>query len=158
MEKAIKNLREKNILTKQAILTTDTKKIAQLIRSSGYHNQKARKLKELAKFDGEINRENLLSIWGIGKETADSILLYAYDKPHFVIDNYTKRIFNRIGYKEKSYKDLQNLFVSNLPKDIGVYKEYHALIVELAKNNCKKKPECEGCALKSMCRFRDDVS
>lgn len=154
VEKAIKNLKDNQMLSRKAIAEVDTKKLAQLIRSSGYYNQKAKKLKEFAKYDGEITREKILEIWGIGEETADSILLYAYNKPHFVIDAYTKRIFRRLGYREKTYHELQKLFIENLPKDIETYKEYHALLVQLGKNHCQKKPECPNCPLKKMCEFK----
>ncbi|MEM4245493.1 MAG: endonuclease [Candidatus Nanoarchaeia archaeon] len=153
VEKAIKKLKENNMLTKQAIINTDTKQLAKLIRSSGYYKQKAKKLREFANFKKEITRENLLSIWGIGDETADSILLYAYNEPYFVIDAYTKRIFQRLGYKQSTYKELQELFTKNLPKDIKIYKEYHALLVRLAKENCKKIPECKTCVLRKKCSY-----
>lgn len=152
VEKAIANLRRNNMLSKEAISFSDTNKLAPLIKSSGYYKQKAKKLKEFVKFNKEVTRENLLSIWGIGEETADSILLYAYNKPHFVVDAYTKRIFQRLGYRENSYKDLQLLLMNNLPKDVKLYKEYHALIVELGKNYCKKKPECSRCVLRAICK------
>lgn len=153
VEKAITKLRENNMLSKQPILDADTKKLAELIRSSGYYKQKAKKLKEFAKSQKEITRENLLLIWGIGEETADSILLYAYNKPYFVIDAYTKRIFQRLGYKEKNYEELQQLFIKNLPRDVKIYKEYHGLLVKLAKEYCKKKPECQRCILRKKCNY-----
>ncbi len=151
VEKAIKNLKENKLLSKEAILNVDKNKLANLIKSAGYFNQKAKKLKEFAKFDGEIKRENLLNIWGIGLETADSILLYAYNEPIFVIDAYTKRIFFRIGFKEESYEKLQNLFMKNLSKDAKLFNEYHALIVELAKEHCRTEPECRNCPLNQIC-------
>lgn len=153
VEKAIKKLAENNLMSREAILAADKQKLARTIKSSGYHNQKAKKLKEFSKFKGEINRENLLSIWGIGEETADSIMLYAYNKPNFVIDNYTKRIFKRIGYDEDSYAGLQELFTKNLPRDAKTYQEYHALLVELGKNYCKKEPKCSECVLKEECNY-----
>ena len=90
---------------------------------------------------------------GVGKETADSILLYAFDKPYFVIDAYTKRIMQRLGFKFEDYDDLQELFVKNLPKDHKLYQKFHGLLVELAKRNCKKKPSCDECALRRRCKF-----
>ncbi|MFN3505297.1 MAG: endonuclease III domain-containing protein, partial [Caldimicrobium sp.] len=96
-------------------------------------------------------REKLLQIKGLGKETVDSILLYALDKPIFVVDAYTYRILNRhrLVYEEITYDELQELFHSNLPKDVNLYKEYHALFVACGKNYCKKsQPLCEPCPLK----------
>ncbi len=159
VEKAIKNLKDNNLLSKDAIKKIKVERLAKLIKSSGYHNQKAKKLKEFVKFlesSKEINRENLLSIWGIGKETADSILLYAYNKPIFVIDSYTKRVFSRLGlcYKDIGYEELQNLFHKNLLKDYKLFNEYHALIVRLAKDICKTKPLCHKCPLNSICSYR----
>ena len=139
VEKAIKNLDKFNFLNKEAIKQINEEELGELIKSSGYYKQKAKKLKKFVEFDGEINRENLLEIWGIGKETADSILLYAFSKPFFVIDAYTKRIFEKLGYKSNSYDGWQKLFMNGLPKNVKLFKEYHALIVELGKNYCKKK-------------------
>ncbi|MFH1332522.1 MAG: endonuclease, partial [archaeon] len=139
---------------REAIIKIDNNKLSQYIKSSGYYNQKTRKLKEFAKYKGETTRENLLKIWGVGEETADSILLYAYNKPYFVIDAYTKRIFQRLGYKEKTYQELQKLFTKNLPKDTKIYKEYHALLVELGKNYCKNKPECNKCVIRKICTYQ----
>src|SRR3989338_4706024 len=101
VEKALYNLRKNDMLNVDKLRLIDIKKLAELIKSSGYNNQKARKIKEFIKFldSGEdISRKNLLSVWGIGKETADSMLLYAYNKSYFVIDSYTKRIFSRLGF------------------------------------------------------------
>ncbi len=154
VEKAIKNLDKFNFLNKKAIKQIKEDELAQLIKSSGYYNQKTRKLKALIEFldsKKEINRENLLKIWGIGKETADSILLYAYNKPVFVIDAYTKRIMSNLGFKFKDYDDLQEIFMKNLPKDYKLYNEFHALLVKLGKEYCKKKPNCERCPLKKDC-------
>ena len=153
VEKAIRNLDKKNMLSKESIKNIPEKDLALLIKPAGYYNQKAKKLKLVANFKDRITRENLLGIWGIGKETADSILLYAYDRPYFVIDAYTKRIMKRIGFKEDSYEELQNLFQNNLPKDVKIYKEFHALLVELGKRYCMKKPKCDKCPVKDVCRF-----
>lgn len=161
VEKAINNLIENKLLSKESISKIETKKLAKIIKSSGYHNQKAKKLKEFIKFldsKKEINRNNLLNVWGIGKETADSILLYAYNKKIFVIDAYTKRIFNRIGFNEQDYDELQNLFMNNLKKDVDLYKEYHALLVEHGKNICKTKPLCNKCCLNKICNYPRIIS
>lgn len=158
VEKALHNLREKNLLSKEKLKLIDIKKLALMIKSSGYNNQKARKIKEFIKFlesKKEINRENLLSVWGVGKETADSILLYAYHKPVFVIDSYTKRIFSRVGFckEDVTYNNLQEYFHKNLSNDVKLFKEYHALIVEHAKRYCKKTPECSQCPLRKHCDY-----
>lgn len=154
-EKALYNLKTKNILSPERLGSINIKSLASLIRPSGYYNQKAKKIKEVIKFlesRKEVNRENLLSVWGVGPETADSILLYAYNKPIFVIDAYTKRIMNRLGFKEKNYDNLQELFMKNLPKDAQLYNEYHALLVRLGKEFCKKKPSCKGCPVLESCK------
>lgn len=156
VEKALSELNKNNLINLENLKKIDVKKLAEIIKSSGYNNQKARKLKEFVKFlesKKEINRESLLEIWGIGPETADSILLYAYKKPVFVIDAYTKKIMNRIGFKESSYEELQNLFMKNLPKDNNLFNEFHALLVKLGKDLCKKEPICDKCPLNKNCKF-----
>jgi endonuclease-3 related protein len=153
VEKALENLEQASILSREDILKTTPETLAQTIRPAGYFNQKARKLKELASFNGEPTREGLLSLWGIGKETADSILLYAYNKPYFVIDAYTRRVFSRLGLikGDEGYDELRLLFEKSIPRDVGLYKEYHALIVNLGKNICKKEPLCGECPLSGIC-------
>ncbi|MDD5688172.1 MAG: endonuclease [Elusimicrobia bacterium] len=100
-----------------------------------------------------ISREELLSLNGVGPETADSILLYALNKPYFVVDAYTKRFINRFGiFKGDKYEEIQSFFEKNIPQSTEVYKEYHALIVALAKNFCKKRPECENCPVMVDCK------
>ena len=156
VEKAIKNLVKNKALNKEKIKKLPAKKLAKLIRSSGYHNQKAKKLKEFVNFNKKPTRENLLEIWGLGPETVDSILLYSYNKPVFVIDAYTKRIFSRIGLcdEKTTYHELQELFHNNLPKKAKLYNEYHALIVEHAKQHCTKtKPKCGTCPLRKQCDY-----
>ncbi|MBW2985594.1 endonuclease III domain-containing protein [Candidatus Woesearchaeota archaeon] len=135
VEKALNKLRGNEALNRETIKNISQKALSKLIISSGYHNQKARKLKEFAEFDKEVTRENILNIWGIGQETADSILLYAYNQPVFVIDTYTKRVLLHygIGKSEWNYEQLQNLFHDNLEKDYRLFNEFHALIVEHAK-------------------------
>ena len=151
VEKTFVNLTNKSLLSKEALLKVDILELAELIKPSGYFNQKAKKIKKFLDFNEEIDRENLLKIWGVGEETADSILLYGYNKPIFVIDAYTRRIFKRIGFKFKNYEELQELFHKNLPKASKLFNEYHALIVELAKRNCKKIPICSSCPLDKIC-------
>jgi endonuclease-3 related protein len=159
-EKALEDLNKNNLIDLEKLNKIDTKGLAETIKSSGYNNQKARKIKEFAKFlisKKEINRENLLQIWGIGPETADSILLYAYKKSFFVIDAYTKKILNRIGFTENSYVELQKLFINNLKEDYKIFNEYHALLVKLGKDTCKKEPLCEKCPLNRICDYSRNV-
>lgn len=168
VEKAIIQLNKNNLIDLKKILKIENKELAEIIKSSGYYNQKAKKLKNfclflLSGYKGDINkffnngmeilREKLLSVNGIGLETADSIILYAAKKPIFVIDAYTKRIMNRIGYKEDTYEKLQKLFMENLELDEKMFNEFHALLVELGKNYCKKKPLCEKCPINEMCNY-----
>ena len=168
VEKAIIQLNKNNLININKIIRVNNKKLAEIIKSSGYHNQKAIKLKNFCLFlmnnynrnieklfSNSITklRSELLSVNGIGPETADSIILYAAKKPIFVIDAYTKRIMNRIGFKENSYDELQNLFMNSLKKDEKLFNEYHALLVELGKNVCKKKPLCSQCPISNMCNY-----
>jgi len=152
VEKAIKNLKNADALNENSIRNLDAKKIGLLIKPSGFYNQKALKLKNFAYFLEKYNlkklenmplnevRNLLLNVKGIGNETCNSIMLYALNKPCFVIDAYTKRIFSHMIKKElKSYEEWQKFFENNLPKDIEIYKEYHALIVELGKRASKDK-------------------
>ncbi len=168
VEKAIVNLNKHNLNDINKIIKIEDKKLAQIIKSSGYHNQKAKKLKNFCnflfnKYNGDLRkffvndieklRKELLSINGIGPETADSMILYSAKKPIFVVDAYTKRILNRIGYKEKTYEELQKLFMKNLPNSEKLFNEYHALLVELGKNICKKTPLCERCPINGYCDY-----
>ena len=168
VEKAIDNLRENKMLGIRAIKNAEAGKLASVIRPSGYHNQKAKKLKNMAIFlernpigllkKTEIRelRERLLGINGVGPETADSIILYALKKPTFVVDAYTKRIFSRMGLIDKNadYEEVKDFFEKNLPKDTNLFNEYHALIVAHGKNICKKRPLCHACPLNSVCKKR----
>ncbi len=172
VEKAIVELNKRNLIDIKKIKDIDEKELAFLIKSSGYHNQKAKKLKNFCEFliknkkkklkklfqnELAILREELLSIKGIGPETADSIILYATKKPIFVIDAYTKRILNRLGFKEKSYDELQSLFTQSLPKSERLFNEYHALLVKMGKSVCKKVPLCENCPLKQGCNYNNSI-
>lgn len=164
VEKAIKNLKEANALTPVAIQRLSEAALAELIRPAGYYNIKAKRLKafvdyfinrysgsisKMQKLPTELLREELLSVYGIGPETADSILLYALDRPVFVIDAYTKRVLSRHGIMDASnpYDSFQRLFHESLPEDVKLFNEYHALFVRLGKEFCKSKPCCEGCPL-----------
>ncbi len=167
VEKAINNLKKNNLLTPEEMYQCDSQILAELIRPSGYYNIKTKRIKNFLKwlfenYDGQIEalepletsylREELLGINGIGKETADSILLYGLEKPTFIVDAYTARIFGRHGLIDSywGYDEIKELFESNLDKDAKLYNEYHALIVTLGKEHCKKRPICKGCPLESL--------
>ena len=169
-EKAISNLKAAGVLSPKAINRLSVSELAQIIRPCGYYNAKALKLKAMANWlgsqysddigrlfpvDTEILRQQLLSINGIGPETADSILLYAAGKLVFVIDAYTRRIIDRIGLtpEDRSYGGYQRLFTDNLAADAGLFNEYHALLVKLAKDACCNKPLCQRCCLNDICQF-----
>jgi endonuclease-3 related protein len=164
VEHAIANLKEANVLTAEGVRRISEKRLARLIRPAGYYNVKAARLKALIAFltkeyEGDLPRmfkeplaplrEHILTVKGVGPETADSILLYAGEKPIFVIDAYTKRVLSRHDMITDglSYEAIQELFMKNLPADVPLYKEYHALFVRLAKTFCKTKPQCSGCPL-----------
>jgi endonuclease-3 related protein len=153
-QKAVMNLREAGLMDKAKLAKMREAEIASLIRPAGYYNMKARKIREFLRYSGEITREGLLTIWGCGEETADSILLYAYDMPLFVADAYSRRLFSRLGLCRQgvSYGELRELAHSALPPDYALLNEYHALIVEHAKRHCRVKPGCGGCPLARMCR------
>ncbi|MBW2972970.1 endonuclease III domain-containing protein [Candidatus Woesearchaeota archaeon] len=169
VEKAIANLKEKNLIHPAKIIKTNKNALAKLIKPSGYFNQKAERLKIVSKFllqNKNLSRlpvkklrETLLEIKGVGPETADSIILYAFNKPSFVVDLYTKRIFSRLGFcnQDCKYDELQDLFHKSLARDAKLFNEYHALIVEHAKQFCRKTPECRGCPLTKVCRKRISV-
>jgi len=147
VEKTLLNLRELKALTPQSIKKLNLEKLKQAIKPAGYFNQKAKKLKIFAEFYINLKgktptREELLDVWGIGPETADSILLYAFKVPTFVVDAYTKRVFSHLGIinKTATYNEIKKLFENNLPKNLKIYQEYHALIVEHAKRYYSKKP------------------
>jgi endonuclease-3 related protein len=145
-EKALVNLKELDVINPQKLITMDVDILRRAIRCAGFLNQKSIYLKEISRFfmvlEGQIpSRQELLKIKGVGDETADSILLYAYKQPEFVVDAYTRRIFSNLNFKtEISYMDLKNLFEESLPRDVPIYQEYHALIVEHAKRYYQKKP------------------
>jgi endonuclease-3 related protein len=157
VEKALENLKRKELLSFEGIRKAPLDELEELVRPSGYYRQKAKRLKEVVQALGSadrlrtISREELLSIKGIGKETADVLLLYAGERLFFVIDAYTKRIMKRLEGLEGSYEELRLWFEENLPKDIEIYKEFHALLDEHAKRHCGKIPLCEGCALREQC-------
>ena len=140
VERALENLRRIDALDPHKILALSLDALKSAIRPAGFFNQKAIYLREMADFFVGLkgrtpSRKELMSVKGVGNETADSILLYAYKRPHFVIDAYTKRIVISLGLAERKagYMELKNLFESNLPGDVALYQEYHALLVEHAK-------------------------
>jgi endonuclease III related protein len=165
VEKAINNLKKYKALSTRKLYKLSGVKIASLIRPAGYYNIKAGRLKNLLDFindnySGDIRqmfrgktdklRQGLLSVNGIGPETADSILLYALNKPIFVIDAYTRRVFSRHGFilEDCDYNTVQNLFSKNIRNEVKLFNEYHALIVKLGKDFClKNKPKCDICPL-----------
>lgn len=164
VSKALAVLIKERCTLPEHILSLSEKRLADLIRSSGYYNQKAKKLKRLAAAfiearwlnDGAApTRNNLLDIWGVGEETADSILLYAFGTCSFVIDAYTKRLLARLGLAEpnSAYAEVQSMFHKQLKRRYSLYNEYHALIVQHAKVHCRKKPVCGGCPLAKICFY-----
>ena len=175
VEKALENLKNRNMLDLAKIFNADITLIRKLIKPSGFFNQKSKRLKEISVyifnkykndldefFSKELNeiRNELLSINGIGPETADTILLYAGNLPIFVVDNYTKRLCQRLPLDVSiKYRDIQCYFQKELKKTFEtekltqIYNEIHALIVNLAKDYCKKKPICKNCPLKRFCNF-----
>lgn len=184
-EAALRRLHDAGFRLPADIRSCPHGRLARLIRSSGYFNQKARKLKEVAALfrtaaslapRAAPRRDELLSCWGIGPETADSILLYAFHVPTFVVDAYTRRLLSRMGIIEATrrrgtsriqirrgtprihfgYDDIQRIFIDALPRRHQVFNEYHALIVEHAKQHCRAKPLCGGCPV-LVCRYRDSA-
>jgi endonuclease-3 related protein len=168
VEKALGKLKEERYLSPKKIYKASFEKLYELIRSSGYYRQKAEKLKNLSLFFiknslKELSKKNilelrkmLLEIKGIGRETADSIILYGFQKPIFVIDDYTRRIYLRFFGDEKDYDydELREIFEKSLKHDLKIYSEYHALFVEVAKRYClKKMPLCEKCFLSLKCFY-----
>jgi len=141
------NLKGLKALTPWAIKKFSLEKLKKAIKPSGYFNQKAKKIKKFTDFYLSLKnripaRDELLNVWGIGPETADSMLLYAFNIPEFVVDAYTRRVFSKLGFirKDASYEEIKKLFEKNLPKNLKIYQEYHALIVEHAKKHYSKKP------------------
>ncbi len=165
VEKAIGNFYGQ--LSPQLVESLSHEELASLIRPCGYFNQKANHLKHLTHWfqgygydveqiksvENESLRRELLAVKGVGPETADSILLYALDKPFFIIDAYTRRLLSRLGYEvPRNYDSLRYRIEAVIARDIYVYGEFHALIVEHAKQRCKKSPDCEGCPLEFRCQ------
>lgn len=170
VERAMANLKAAGRLTCRDLLALPDDALAELIRPAGYFNVKARRLKALCAFLADQGvcaaperlrdlgplpelRRRLLTVHGVGEETADSILLYALRLPVFVVDAYTRRIFSRLGLipADASYGEIQQTFQRHLQADVALYNEYHALIVHLGKSVCRPKPRCEQCPLRERC-------
>ena len=165
VEKAIGNLEERDVLNPTSLLNLEDEELQDLVRPAGYYRQKSARLKRLSQWlmancDGAVElledwpedelRKELVSIRGIGPETADSIMLYALDRLVFVVDTYTFRYAARHGLIERNctYYDLQHLFQDNLPQDLDLYRDFHAQIVELGKRYCKPTPRCQNCPVR----------
>jgi endonuclease III related protein len=166
VERAIGNLRQADLLTPASIASLAPQELADYLRPAGYFNVKARRLQafctyllehdDLDELGTQALRESLLSVHGIGPETADDMLLYAFQRPVFVIDAYTRRLFGRLGLMDAgaSYETLRAEFERALGREVALFNEYHALIVNHAKHVCRKKPDCEGCCLRTGCAQR----
>ena len=167
VEKAIKNLKTAGKLSPEGMYELSVTELAELIRPSGFFNIKAKRVKAFinwlfSRYEGNLSkmfaqdlqalRGELLSVKGIGPETADSILLYAGNMPTFVVDAYTHRIFSRheLIPEESTYDEMKSFFEENLPEDVQLFNEYHALIVNIGKTFCKTKKVCEPCPLKDL--------
>jgi endonuclease-3 related protein len=167
VERAIANLKRVNLLDPHKLKAIPTEELSRLIKPAGYFNLKARRLKNLIgmvveAYGGDLTamgqmetaqlRQELLLVNGVGPETADSILLYAFHRPIFVVDTYTYRVTSRHGLieEEANYQALQDLFMEHLPLDLDMFNEYHALLVRVGKHHCKRKARCEGCPLEPL--------
>ena len=170
VEQALSNLKAETALAPSALRDLPRVRLAALIRPCGYYNAKAVKVKAFveelgARYSDDLGqlfalaiedlRRELLSIHGVGEETADSIILYAAKKPVFVIDAYTRRIIRRLGLapESDSYGAFQALFTKNLPPEEKLYNEYHALLVRHGKEVCRKAPRCQNCCLRPLCPY-----
>ena len=168
VDRALANLRAAGAMSPAAIREMPEAELAELVRPSGYFNSKARKLKAVAEYlagydddterwrmrDAKELRAELLTVYGIGPETADDIVLYVAGLPSFVIDSYTQRIVDRLGIgpSRRRYEDYQALFEENLPGDAMLFNEYHALLDAHAKAVClKRSPRCDACVLAELC-------
>jgi endonuclease-3 related protein len=170
VERAIANLKAADALSCPAILAMDASVLAEYVRPAGFFNVKAKRLRALCGFLREEGveqaperlvetaplprlRHKLLAVHGVGEETADSILLYALGLPSFVVDAYTRRICTRLGLLkgDETYAHIQAQFHRHLPVNLGLYNEYHALIVALGKEYCRPKPRCVTCPLAGIC-------
>ena len=167
VEKAIANLRERDLLSPEGIHHLEAEELAPVIRPAGYFRVKAGRLKNLMgwlfeRYDGDLERmfatplrqlrQSILSVNGIGPETADSILLYAGNLPTFVVDTYTYRVLvrHRLIESEADYERMKGLFEESLDEDVALYNEFHALLVRVGKRHCRPRPRCENCPLEDL--------
>ena len=168
VERAIANLKQADALSAEAIVAAHHKTLAKWLKPSGYFNVKAKRLRafcmwylerggfqELNGLDTQTLRDGLLSVNGIGPETADDMLLYAFERPVFVIDAYTRRAFSRLGVVngDEGYEPLRRGFEQALGPDVALFNDYHAQIVALGKHFCRPKPRCGNCPLTEVCEF-----
>jgi endonuclease-3 related protein len=170
VEKAINNLKAEGVLSPDALCRLPVEELGRLVYPSGYYNAKAAKVKSFVtwlaeRYEGDLDRlfalevpllrEQLLSVHGVGEETADSIILYAAGKPVFVIDAYTRRIMDRLGLgaQANTYSAYQDIFMRHLPHDEALFNEYHALFVRHGKDVCRKSPRCGECCLVHLCPY-----
>ncbi|MCK5547697.1 MAG: endonuclease III domain-containing protein [Thermoplasmata archaeon] len=169
VEMAIENLKRAGMMNVDAIAGSDLDTLREMVRPSGFYNVKAERIRNLSRYlrdnhggldeffaqDLSDMRRELLDLAGIGKETADSIILYAADKPMIVVDAYTKRLCQRLPFPVKtlSYDHIQSYFQDSLPPNVSLYKEFHALIVIHGKERCRTKPLCTDCPLARLCRY-----
>ncbi len=167
--RAIDNLKKRKLLSIKSMRNASRRQLQEAVRPSGFYKQKTERIINFIRYiydryKGNLTsflqrpvrelREELLSLYGIGPETADSILLYASGKRVFVVDAYTRRICTRLGICcGNNYDDIQAFFHERLPLDIGIYKELHALIVAFAKNHCRVKPVCTDCPVRTRCMY-----
>lgn len=172
VERSIQNLKRVNLMSLDGILSASPQEIKRCIAPAGYYNVKYKRLisvlsfidrelngdiRDLKNYDIKTARQLLLSVDGVGKETADSILLYAVNLPIFVVDAYTRRAFYRLGIlsaMDMEYDEIQRVFMKNLKRDVRLYNDYHAQIVELGKNFCRKRPLCGDCPICDDCKRR----
>lgn len=175
VERAIQNLRDHDVMRPHALYALPTEELTELIRPAGYYQVKTRRLRSLLKFildeyNGSLDvmfetepstlREQLLSVHGIGPETADAILLYAGGLPTFVVDTYAHRILARHGWidYDADYHQIKDLFESTLPAEAPLFNEYHALLVRVGKDYCKRSiARCDACPLANLLPARGIV-
>ncbi len=171
VEVAVRNLKREKLLNPHSLADSSVKLVETMIRPTGFYKQKAKRIMKLAKYivdgyGGSVNRflkrpklelrRKLLSLEGVGFETADVIVLYAADMLMFPIDAYTRRFCSRFGLGDMDYEALRTYFEENLPREVQVYKELHALIDQLGKTYCKKTPDCVSCSLSRECARKID--
>jgi endonuclease-3 related protein len=175
VEKALANLREAKALDLNILAQMPVAQLEQLIRPSGFFRQKAQRLQHFCRYvldhhagslerllqrDLDETRSVLLALSGIGPETADSILLYAGQRPSFVVDSYTRRFLGRLGILTgtEKYADIRALFMAEVKQEVSLYQHYHALIVTHCKEHCRKSPRCETCLFTDICDYAGQVA